>query len=199
MSAVVTNINDLDVVNGIYRYADYLLWKFQERVELLKGKIFKMAAPSPTHQEISGLLFVTLFAYFKDKKCKVYHAPFDVRLPRKNEKDEEILTVLQPDLCVICNTEKIDSRGCLGAPDLVVEILSPGNSQKELDNKFRIYEEAGVAEYWIVDPEHEAVWVNVLRDGEYVTQKPVTMGKTVTSVKFADLEINTVDIFTKNN
>ena len=199
MSAVVTNINDLDVVNGIYRYADYLLWKFQERVELLKGKIFKMAAPSPTHQEISGLLFVTLFAYFKDKKCKVYHAPFDVRLPRKNEKDEEILTVLQPDLCVICNTEKIDSRGCLGAPDLVVEILSPGNSQKELDNKFHIYEEAGVAEYWIVDPEHEAVWVNVLRDGEYVTQKPVTMGKTVTSVKFADLEINTADIFTKNN
>ena len=199
MSAAVTNINDLDVVNGIYRYADYLLWKFQERVELLKGKIFKMAAPSPTHQEISGLLFVTLFAYFKDKKCKVYHAPFDVRLPRKNEKDEEILTVLQPDLCVICNTEKIDSRGCLGAPDLVVEILSPGNSQKELDNKFRIYEEAGVAEYWIVDPEHEAVWVNVLRDGEYVTQKPVAMGKTVTSVKFADLEINTADIFTKNN
>jgi len=164
MSAVVTNINDLDVVNGIYRYADYLLWKFQERVELLKGKIFKMAAPSPTHQEISGLLFVTLFAYFKDKKCKVYHAPFDVRLPRKNEKDEEILTVLQPDLCVICNPEKIDSRGCLGAPDLVVEILSPGNSQKELDNKFRIYEEAGVAEYWIVDPEHEAVGVNVLRE-----------------------------------
>lgn len=199
MSAVVTNINDLDVVNGIYRYADYLLWKFQERVELLKGKIFKMAAPSPTHQEISGLLFVTLFAYFKDKKCKVYHAPFDVRLPRKNEKDEEILTVLQPDLCVICNTEKIDSRGCLGAPDLVVEILSPGNSQKELDNKFRIYEEAGVAEYWIVDPEHEAVWVNVLRDGEYVTQKPIAMGKKVTSVKFADLEINTADIFTKNN
>ena len=199
MSAVVTNINDLDVVNGIYRYADYLLWKFQERVELLKGKIFKMAAPSPTHQEISGLLFVTLFAYFKDKKCKVYHAPFDVRLPRKNEKDEEILTVLQPDLCVICNTEKIDSRGCLGAPDLVVEILSPGNSQKELDNKFRIYEEAGVAEYWIVDPEHEAVWVNVLRDGEYVTQKPVAMGKIVTSVKFVDLEINTADIFTKNN
>ena len=122
-----------------------------------------------------------------------------MRLPRKNEKDEEILTVLQPDLCVICNPEKIDSRGCLGAPDLVVEILSPGNSQKELDNKFRIYEEAGVAEYWIVDPEHEAVWVNVLRDGEYVTQKPVAMGKTVTSVKFADLEINTADIFTKNN
>ena len=197
MSAVVTNINDLDLVNGIYRYADYLMWKFQERVELLKGKIFKMAAPSPVHQRISGLLFVKFYAYFEGKKCELFHAPFDVRIPRKNEKDEEILTVLQPDICVICDPEKIDSRGCLGAPDLVVEILSPGNLQNELDSKFRIYEEAGVAEYWIVDPEHEAVWVNVLKEGQYIIQKPVAMGKTVTSVKFPDLEISTAEVFAK--
>ena len=189
----ITHISQLDPL-GTYTYADYLLWKLKEKIQLFKGKIFAMSpAPARFHQEISTNLNELLIPFFKGQKCKIYSAPFDVFFKSADGKE----SVVQPDICVICDPEKIDSRGCLGVPDLVVEILSPGNLQNELDSKFRIYEEAGVAEYWIVDPEHEAVWVNVLKEGQYIIQKPVAMGKTVTSVKFPDLEISTAEVFAK--
>lgn len=118
----ITSLNQLDLVNGIYSYADYLVWKIKERVELLKGKILEMSAPSPIHQEISGNLQGTLFVFLKNSKCKLYTAPFDVRFPQKGES--QVYTVVQPDLCVVCDFEKIDSKGCVGVPDLAVEILS---------------------------------------------------------------------------
>ena len=189
----ITHISQLDPL-GTYTYADYLLWQLKEKIQLFKGKIFAMSpAPARFHQEISTNLNELLIPFFKGQKCKIYSAPFDVFFKSADGKE----SVVQPDICVICDPEKIDSRGCLGVPDLVVEILSPGNLQNELDSKFRIYEEAGVAEYWIVDPEHEAVWVNVLKEGQYIIQKPVAMGKTVTSVKFPDLEISTAEVFAK--
>ena len=128
MSTVITNIDQLDLVNGIYTYADYLMWKIKDRLELLKGKIFQMGAPSLTHQTVSMNFSRLLSNYFYKTPCKLFAVPFDVRLAKKGEKDNEIYTVVQPDLCVVCDVDKLDERGCWGAPDLIIEILSPGNS-----------------------------------------------------------------------
>jgi hypothetical protein len=188
----ITSLNQLDLVNGIYSYADYLVWKIKERVELLKGKILEMSAPSPIHQEISGNLQGALFVFLKNSKCKLYTAPFDVRFPQKGES--QVYTVVQPDLCVVCDFEKIDSKGCVGAPDLVVEILSPGNSKKEMKSKFALYQEEGVREYWIVDPERELVFVYVADNKKFKPTIPIA-DDYVYSTIFPDFKIHTSDLF----
>ena len=188
----ITSLNQLDLVNGIYSYADYLVWKIKERVELLKGKIFEMSAPSPIHQEISGNLQGALFVFLKNSKCKLYTAPFDVRFPQKGES--QVYTVVQPDLCVVCDLEKIDSKGCVGAPDLVVEILSPGNSKKEMKSKFALYQEEGVREYWVVDPERELVFVYVAENKKFRPTIPIA-DDYVYSTIFPDFKIHTSDLF----
>ena len=181
----------------MYSYADYLLWKFKERVELFKGKLFKMSAPSAIHQEISMRLAGELYQFFKGKDCKIFHAPFDVRLLKESQEDKNIYTVVQPDICVVCDPEKIDKRGCEGAPDLVIEILSPGNSKKEMKYKYALYEEAKVPEYWIIDPDHQNVLVYVLEDGKYLNPMNIVEGN-ITSQKFPTLKIHTDDIFSNN-
>ena len=188
----ITSLNQLDLVNGIYSYADYLVWKIKERVELLKGKILEMSAPSPIHQEISGNLQGALFVFLKNSRCKLYTAPFDVRFPQKGES--QVYTVVQPDLCVVCDLEKIDSKGCVGAPDLVVEILSPGNSKKEMKSKFALYQEEGVREYWIVDPERELVFVYVADNKKFKPTIPIA-DDYVYSTIFPDFKIHTSDLF----
>lgn len=188
----ITSLNQLDLVNGIYSYADYLVWKIKERVELIKGKILEMSAPSPIHQEISGNLQGALFVFLKNSKCKLYTAPFDVRFPQKGES--QVYTVVQPDLCVVCDFEKIDSKGCVGAPDLVVEILSPGNSKKEMKSKFALYQEEGVREYWIVDPERELVFVYVADNKKFKPTIPIA-DDYVYSTIFPDFKIHTSDLF----
>ena len=188
----ITSLDQLDLINGIYSYADYLVWKIKERVELLKGKIFEMSAPSPIHQEISGNLQGALFVFLKNSKCKLYTAPFDVRFPQKGES--QVYTVVQPDLCVVCDFEKIDSKGCVGAPDLVVEILSPGNSKKEMKSKFALYQEEGVREYWVVDPERELVFVYVAENKKFKPTIPIA-DDYVCSTIFPDFKIHTADIF----
>lgn len=188
----ITSLDQLDLVNGIYSYADYLVWKIKERVELLKGKILEMSAPSPIHQEISGNLQGALFVFLKNSKCKLYTAPFDVRFPQKGES--QVYTVVQPDLCVVCDFEKIDSKGCVGAPDLVVEILSPGNSKKEMKSKFALYQEEGVREYWVVDPERELVFVYVAENKKFKPTIPIA-DDYVCSTIFPDFKIHTADIF----
>lgn len=188
----ITNINQLDP-NKVYTYADYLLWRLKERVELFKGKIFKMSpAPARTHQKISLNITRILDDFFRNHLCELYYAPFDVRLPNKSG---EILTVVQPDLCVVCDLSKLDEKGCLGAPDLVVEILSPGNTKKEMDYKFSIYEEAGVLEYWLVHPTDKNVQIFVLEHGRYIGLKPFTEGETITSRTFPELIFSVDDIF----
>ena len=193
MSTIITNIDQLDLVNGIYTYADYLMWKIKDRVEILKGKIFKMSpAPAISHQSISFNLSGLLFMYFYNKPCKVFASPFDVVLKNKNGKED---TVVQPDLCVVCDPEKLaDGKRCLGAPDLIIEILSPGNSKKELKNKYELYQEAGVREYWLVHPQDEYVIINVLENNQYRALPPF-VDKEVTSVIFPDLSLQTEDIF----
>ena len=193
----ITNINQLDPLYGVYSYADYLLWKFKERVELFKGKLFKMSAPSALHQEISMRLAGELYQFFKGKDCKVFHAPFDVRLLKESQDDKNIYTVVQPDICVVCDPEKIDKRGCDGDPDLVVEILSPGNSKKEMKYKYALYEEAQVPEYWIIDPDHQNVLVYILKDGKYLNPINIVEGN-IPSQKFPSLSIHTDDIFSNN-
>ena len=190
----ITNINQLDPINGLYTYAEYLLWKFEERVELFKGKLFKMSAPSPAHQVVQSNLNIELGLYFRNQKCQIYPAPFDVRLPAKGETGDAIHTVVQPDLCVVCDRTKIDSRGCIGAPDLVIEIISPGNSKKELKQKFKLYEEAGVREYWVIHPTEEYVIVNVLENNHYKTLSPIVDDE-VHSVIFPTLKVHTKEIF----
>ena len=192
----ITSLNQLDLVNGIYSYADYLVWKIKERVELLKGKILEMSDPSPIHQEISGNLQGALFVFLKNSKCKLYTAPFDVRFPQKEES--QVYTVVQPDLCVVCDFEKIDSKGCVGAPDLVVEILSPGNSKKEMKSKFALYQEEGVREYWVVDPERELVFVYVAENKKFKPTIPIA-DDYVYSTIFPDFKIHTSDLFLIKN
>ena len=189
----ITNINQLDPINGLYTYAEYLLWKFEERVELLKGKLFKMSAPSINHQRISGRLFVKMYSYLEGKRCEAFSAPFDVVLKNPNGEDN---TVLQPDLCVVCDPEKLaDGKRCYGAPDWVLEIVSPSNVEKELSKKMHIYEEAGVVEYWVLRPEEKELDIFVLQDNGYIGLKPRFAGEVVSPQKFPDLQINLSEIF----
>lgn len=153
---------------GLYTYADYLSWPDEERWELINGVPYDMTpAPSTRHQEILGELHRLFSQYLYGKPCKAYLAPFDVRLPKEDEKDEGILTVVQPDLSVICDRSKIDERGCKGAPDLIVEILSPSSTKKDFGVKLHLYEEVGVSEYWLVHPNDQTILVFSLREGTY--------------------------------
>lgn len=174
-------LSDLDITKT-YTYADYLKWTFDERLELIKGKIFKMSpAPSSDHQIIFGTIFSSLHYYLRGKPCKVFSAPYDVRLKKRSSDNLDILTVVQPDVCVICDPSKIDSRGCLGAPDIVLEILSPGNNKKELQNKYEVYEEAGVLEYWIIHPGEKTFLKYNLVDNKYQASKLLTIGDKITT------------------
>lgn len=191
----ITDYAKLDL-SGIYSYVDYLNWHFKERVELIRGKVRKMSpAPNNNHQSILLEASTRFARYFDDKPCRVYFAPFDVRLPiAKPGKDS---TVVQPDLCVICDASKLDKLGCKGAPDLVIEVLSPGNSKHEMKTKMDLYEEAGVKEYWIIEPEQRVVLVYKLEKGKYVGLKPFAEGEPVKSILFPDLVIQVNDIFRK--
>ena len=140
--------------------------------------------------------------YFLGKKCDIFAAPFDVRLPlpKSKIKGNKIDTVVQPDLCVICDEDKLDKQGCLGAPDLVVEILSPGNSKKEMKYKFELYQEAGVLEYWVIDPEHNAVFAYHLDTAthKFVAEiPPLTDEDVLKSKVFEGLEIHLKQVFPK--
>lgn len=181
-----------------YTYADYLKWQFEERLELFRGKIFKLSAPNTKHQTIAGNLTAAIITFLKGQKCKAFPAPFDVRLPLKNgKKDDEITTVVQPDLCVICDENKLDSRGCCGAPDLAVEVLSPGNSKKEIRLKYDLYEEAGVKEYWIINPVEENIVVFILNEHEkFSGLNMYTNGDILNSYAVHGLTINVTEIFT---
>jgi Uma2 family endonuclease len=192
--AMITSLDQLDP-NSSYTYADYLLWQFEERVELLRGKIRQMAAPGRYHQKVSGRLQHFLSNALWNSPCELYDAPFDVRLKR-TRSDKEVTTVVQPDLCVICDPSKLDDRGCNGAPDLIIEILSPGNSRTEMKDKFELYQEAGVLEYWIVSPIERNIFVWKLNEqGVYISRQPKVEGDIVTTPIIANLEVNVTEVF----
>lgn len=192
-------LSDLDL-SKTYSYADYLKWTFDERLELIKGKIFKMTpAPGSVHQRQSGIIYAELYGYLRGKSCEVFSAPFDVRLPKLSGDDKDIATVVQPDICVICDPKKIDDRGCLGAPDIVVEILSPGNNKKELKNKYEAYEEASVREYWIIHPQEKTFLKYTLTNGQFQPSRLLTLGDAVTTEILPGFVLNLDELFAERN
>lgn len=153
-----------------FTYADYLTWEEQEHTELIEGVPMMMAPPSRMHQQISGEIFRQLANYLEGKKCRVYAAPFSVRLfAQSDTPDNQVSTIVEPDISVICDRDKLDDRGCVGAPDLVVEVISPSSIRHDRLTKFNLYRRAGVREYWIVSPDEQTVQVCVLQDGSYQT------------------------------
>lgn len=195
----IVSLEQLDLANGFYTYADYLTWKFEQTVELIKGKILPMAAPSRKHQDISRELNGIFYEHFKKHACKFYAAPFDVRLydKRKSTKaNKDVFTVVQPDICIVCDRTKLDDKGCLGAPDLVIEILSPGNSSKEMKTKRLLYEENEIREYWVFDPEHEmAFQFHLTENGLFTPATIYTSEDVLECVIFPDLKIELQEVF----
>lgn len=192
----ITSLSQLDL-NKSYTYADYLTWQFKERVELLRGKIFKMSpAPASNHQRIVRKISTSIDIFLSGKSCELFFAPFDVRLQKQSD-DKSVTTIVQPDICVICDPKKIDKRGCNGAPELVIEILSPGNSEKEMGIKYELYEANGVLEYWLIDPEHEVVFIYRLKDGKFYAGKPYSTLEVIQSDVLVGFEMNVSKIFGK--
>lgn len=190
-------VNEPDIEYGHYSYADYLTWKIDDMMELIRGKAFKWAAAAPgmSHQKVSLRLASALFTFLKGKPCQVFQAPFDVRFPVKSKKSDEIDTVLQPDLCVVCDESKLDEAGCIGAPDLVVEILCPGNNRKELKLKYEVYEESGVKEYWVIHPTEQTLLVYTLVNGKYQPSGLFVAGDVVESTCIEGFKLNLEEIF----
>lgn len=177
-----------------YTYAEYLTWKFHERVELIKGKIRKMSpAPSWRHQRISQLVNMAFLNFFSNHPCEVFYAPLDVVLPIPSKSKNS--TVVQPDVCVLCDKNKLDHHGIVGAPDLIVEILSPGNNKHDLDTKYRLYEEAKVPEYWIVNPKERYILIYTLLKDSYIGSKHFTEGDLAVSKHFDGLVVEVEKVF----
>lgn len=152
----------------IFTYADYRAWPDDERWELIDGEAYAMAAPGLAHQTVVGELFRQIANHLVDKPCRPFVAPFDVRLPRGNEADDDVTTVVQPDITVVCDPAKLDERGCRGAPDWVIEVLSPSTAAKDQIQKLAAYERAGVCEVWLVHPTDHVISVYTLSaDGGY--------------------------------
>jgi Uma2 family endonuclease len=193
---MITNISDLDL-NGTYSYADYLQWQFEETIELIKGKVARMSpAPKRIHQKASLNFVPQMITFFKNHLCEIYFAPFDVRLPKNsNDSDKKILTVLQPDICVVCDLSKLDDNGCNGAPDLIIEITSKSTRQRDFQLKYSVYEEAGVFEYWIAEPIEKVIYQNFMIDGKYELVAILGEGEILKSRHFPGLEIPVSDVF----
>jgi Uma2 family endonuclease len=175
-----------------YTYADVLEWDEDVRAEIIDGEIYMMAPPFRNHQELLTKLLVEIANFLKGKPCKVYPAPFGVRLfPKKDNTDD---TFLEPDIVVVCDSSKLDKRGCNGAPDLVIEILSPSTTRKDRIVKFNKYQQAGVREYWLVDGDEKNITVYTLEDKRFVASL-YEAEETVKVSVLPGCEIDLKDIF----
>jgi Uma2 family endonuclease len=193
---VITDISQLDLSKS-YTYADYLSWKFTDLVELVRGRVMrKMSAPTEAHQQCSSNLQGLIWNALRGKSCRVYAAPFDVRLLRSTGNgDAQVQTVVQPDLCVICDLTKLDRRGCVGAPDWIIEIVSPSTASHDTKTKFDLYAENEVGEYWIVYPGEQTISVYVLREGDYQPQADYYEPGLIPSHTLPELQLEWADVF----
>ena len=156
----------LEELEGPRSYAEYLAWEGSPYYDIVGGVPVLLAAPSPSHQEVSGEILRQLLNFLEGKKCRAYAAPFDVRLfEQEGDRPEDVDTVVEPDITVICDLSKIDERGCKGAPEMVIEILSPSTQRHDRLVKFNLYQQAGVGELWLVDPANRSVQVFLWREG----------------------------------
>ena len=151
--------------NEYFTYADYYSWETEERYELIDGVAYLMSAPSMKHQRVLRKLAMKIGNYLEGKKCEMFFAPFDVRL-NFDTKDN---TVVQPDLLVVCDNSQLDDKGCKGAPDFIIEILSPSSGQMDIAIKLGKYLQAEVKEYWVVNPENGTIIVHILDQQKYIT------------------------------
>ena len=181
----------------LYTYVDYLNWPDDEKWEIIYGEPYAMSpAPSTDHQVILGELFYQFRSYLKNRSCQIFVAPFDVRIPLEEENDENTKTVIQPDISIICDINKIDSKGCKGAPDLVVEIVSSSTFRKDVKDKFFLYERSGVKEYWLVYPNEKTVMVYKLgENGKYGRPEVYSEEDSVKVGIFQGLNIELKEIF----
>jgi Uma2 family endonuclease len=198
--AKITDLSQLDL-NAKYSYADYLTWQIDDAVELIEGKIQLLsAAPDVRHQSISWQLNNLLFNFFYNKPCRAFAAPFVVRLFNARKSmlaNNEIQTVVQPDLCVICDIDRLDIQGCNGEPDWIIEILSKGNSKRETQEKYALYQECGVKEYWLVYPYEQSVQQFFLNEKteKYELLAMFSGEDNATPALFPDLAINLAEVF----
>lgn len=189
----------LDQLNPsqVYSYADYVTWQFSERVELLKGYIRLMAAPNRFHQTLSINLAREIAYAFKGHSCRVFAAPFDVKLVKnpQGKTDKEIYSIVQPDICVICDRAKLDKQGCLGSPDWIIEIVSESTAKIDVKDKFELYEENGVLEYWIVRPVENSIERFFLENDKYVYKGTFVKEDVISPILFPELLIKLEEIF----
>lgn len=193
----IPQVNEPDL-SGTYTAADYLSWKTDELMELIRGKIFKMSpAPSSWHQILFGELHKQMVQTAKlSPPCRIWLAPFDVYLIHPGEDYTSTSNVVQPDLCIICDPSKIKKRGCMGTPDFVVEILSPSTRKKDATLKLELYQEYGVREYWMISISERLIIVNLMdENGHYQTQRPVVEGQTLSPRDFPSIKIDLTELF----
>jgi Uma2 family endonuclease len=199
------SIDDLDF-SKTYTYADYYSWRFEERVELIRGKVFPMvnypgaSCMGTNHQIISLNIAGTIWEYLDKNNgiAEVFTAPFDVRLIDKSRYDEDVTNVVQPDISVFLDKANLDERGGVGSPDIVVEILIPGNNLTELKHKVQLYEDFGVAEYWIVFAEEQSLLrYTVDHTGRYTAGKILTNGEKLTTPILPGFELTMDAVFHK--
>jgi Uma2 family endonuclease len=179
-----------------YSYADYLTWPEEDRWEIIDGIPYLQASPTPLHQEILMELSRQIANYLTDKPCKVYPAPFCVRLSQEEQNENDINNIFEPDISIVCDQFKIDQKGCLGSPDMIIEILSPSSTKRDKITKFNKYEKAGVKEYWLVEPDQKIVSVFLLQDNNrYGRPELYTEEEKITVSIFPDLIIDLSAVF----
>ncbi len=184
-------MNTAEQLQERFNYANYSQWSEDERWELIDGEPYAMNAPLRIHQEIIFDLGRQVGNYLQGKPCKGYVAPFDVRLPESNESDDQIETVVQPDLLVVCDQSKLDDKGCRGAPDWIVEVLSPSTAVKDMETKRLLYQQHGVRECWIIHPTEQWVMIYCLNlQGEYELPRIIALEETIAVSIFEDLQID---------
>ena len=187
---------DLREESARYSFADVLNWPEKERIELIYGAPVLMAPPSFEHQRIAMEVSGQIYQYLRDKSCLVLQAPFGVRLfEKEGDEPEKVDTCVEPDVTVICDRGRIDKNGYKGPPAWIVEILSPSDQAHDRSVKYKLYEKAGVGEFWLLDPESRVVQVFVLRDGRYQARDYHIGGGLLASSTFEDLKIDLDRVF----
>ncbi|MEA1972784.1 MAG: Uma2 family endonuclease [Candidatus Cloacimonadota bacterium] len=180
-----------------YTYADYLKFPKEFKSEIIDGVIYDMSpAPVRKHQKISMKLSQKISNFLENKICEVYAAPFDVRLGEKKDESFEIKNVVQPDLSIICDQDRLDEKGCIGVPDWIIEILSPSTTSIDLHEKFDLYEKYGVKEYWLVEPFEQIIFAYTLGDdGVYQKARRFTNLQIVQPTTFEDFDLDLAEVF----